>query len=498
MLMRNNLYAGFDLGTTFFKVGLYTENGVCLGMGRHPFVKDEDEEGHCTVPVVRFLETVSSTFRDALTQAGVTPDAITGVSYCSQANTFLLLDSHDKPLTPLIVWPDLRAAPLSEQIIALTTTDRFREQSGQGIVPAESMLAKLDWLRRCEPELWGRTARIVTISDYLALLLTDRFIGDSGTASLTGLWDMQQNRWNQTMLDFLELDARQLPELHRPGALTIGIGTSGAFWLGIPEGTPFTIGALDHHAAALGGGIGHWAPVSVSFGTSLVCFRFEDDYRPAQGSCLGPATDPGRFYRIAFCAPGAAAMDWYQRDYAPESTFEELLASAECIPTGCDGLRAVSDNGSIQFQTETAAAGIRNENVLTLNAQRSTLNAQDIGTGHHVRAVMELTGRNTAKLLDDLTVRDSFPASRILAVGGAAKSDLWMRVVEETSGVGVSPARPADTAARGAAMFAAVATGQQGSLETCAIRWSKAGEPMGGSDKSDKSDRSDGSDRRQT
>jgi sugar (pentulose or hexulose) kinase len=111
---------------------------------------------------------------------------------------------------------------------------------------------------------------------------------------------------------------------------------------------------------------------------------------------------------------------------------------------------------------------------------------------------MELTGRNTASLLKDLTCGEGTAASRIIAVGGAAKSDLWMRVVEETSGVGVSPARPADTAARGAAMFAAVATGQQGSLETCAIRWSKAGEPMGGSDKSGKSDRSDGSDRRQT
>jgi sugar (pentulose or hexulose) kinase len=543
--MSNGIYAGFDLGTTFFKVGLYTENGVCLGMGRHPFVKDEDEEGHCTVPVVRFLETVSSTFRDALTQAGVTPDAITGVSYCSQANTFLLLDSHDKPLTPLIVWPDLRAAPLSEQIIALTTTDRFREQSGQGIVPAESMLAKLDWLRRCEPELWGRTARIVTISDYLALLLTDRFIGDSGTASLTGLWDMQQNRWNQTMLDFLELDARQLPELHRPGALTIGIGTSGQAWLGIPEGTPFTIGALDHHAAALGGGIGHWAPVSVSFGTSLVCFRFEDDYRPAQGSCLGPATDPGRFYRIAFCAPGAAAMDWYQRDYAPESTFEELLASAEHTPPGCDGLCAVSENGAIRFERETDATEIRKgitcshpngankqwegrasarpRHADACLSQRNggprSVVADSYGgrdrarpsmipsfhhssevpsQGHFVRAVMELTGRNTASLLKDLTCGEGTAASRIIAVGGAAKSDLWMQVVEQTSGVAVSPARPADTAARGAAMFAAVATGQQGSLETCAIRWSKAGEPMGGSDKSDKSDRSDGSDRRQT
>jgi xylulokinase len=179
---------------------------------------------------------------------------------------------------------------------------------------------------------------------------------------------------------------------------------------------------------------------------------------------LGPATDPGRFYRIAFCAPGASAMDWYQRDYAPESSFDALLASAGSTPTGCDGLCAVSDNGTIRF--------LKSES--TKHKSKMNELPDPHGTGHQVRAVMELTGRNTAKLLNDLGAMET--ASRILAVGGAARSDLWMQVVEQTSGVAVSPARPADTAARGAAMFATVATGLHGSLEECAIRWSKGGE----------------------
>ena len=462
--MRNDLYAGFDLGTTFVKVGLCNEQGVRVGLGHRPFVKDEDTLGRCTVPVSRLKEMIAEAFREALAEAGCTPAAIRGVSYCSQANTFLLLDNRDRPLTPLIVWPDLRAAPLSESLAALTSTEAFLQASGQGLMGSQWMPAKLEWFRRQEPELWHRTAQVLTISDYLSFLLTGQSIGDSGTAALTGLWELRQDRWNAKMLDFLELKPDALPELHRPGALTVGTGKGAAEWLGIPEGTPFTVGALDHHAAALGGGIGREAPVSVSFGTSLVCFRFEDHYAPALGSCLGPATDPGRFYRIAFNAPGAAAMDWYRSDYAPQASIEELLASAERVPPGCDGLRAVSENGAIRFETATDAAGIRKEKNLTFNAQRSTLNAQGIGQGHYVRAVMELTGRNTAALLKDLARGAAAPVSRILAVGGAAKSDLWMQVVEETSGVAVSPARPADTAAKGAALFAAMGAGARGGV----------------------------------
>ncbi len=453
MIMGNNLYAGFDLGTTFVKVGLCNGNGERVGLGHRPFVKDEDASGRCTVPVARFKELVSEAFREALAEAGCTPAALRGVSYCSQANTFLLLDNQDRPLTPLIVWPDLRAAPLSESLSAFTSTEAFLQASGQGLIGPQWMPSKLEWFRRQEPELWSQTARVLTISDYLSFLLTGQYIGDSGTAALTGLWDLREERWNTTMLDLLELKPEALPELHRPCALTVKTGKDAAAWLGIPEGTPFTVGALDHHAAALGGGIGREAPVSVSFGTSLVCFRFEESYVPLRGSCLGPATEPGRFYRIAFNAPGASAMDWYRRDYAPESSFEALLASAEHIPPGCDGLRAVSENGRILFKTETAAAGMRNKKKSTFNAQRSTLNAQGLGQGYYVRAVMELTGRNTASLLKDLAAGET-PVPRILAVGGAARSDLWMRIVEETSGVAVSPARPADTAAKGAALFA--------------------------------------------
>ena len=447
--MSKALYAGFDLGTTFFKVGLYNEHGECVGLGRRAFVKDEEPNGRCTVPVTRFLETLSAALADALTQAGSAPDEISGVSYCAQANTFLLLDNSDTPLTPLIVWPDQRAAPLCDSIAELTATDQFLQRSGQGLMGAEWMLAKLDWLRKHKPDLWRRTAKILTISDYLTMLMTGCFIGDCGTDSLTGLWDIQQNAWNEEMTDFLELDLNKLPELHRPGSFTVGIGAYGAEWLGIPAGTPFTIGALDHHTAALGGGINSSTPVSVSFGTSLVCFQFMENYRPARQSCIGPATESGCYYQISFNAPGASAMDWYRSTYAPDLSFEELIREAQSVEPGCDGLRAEIQEGAIRLRNKRAAHG----------------------HGHCARAVMELTGRNTATLLNHLTVGQGAPASSIIAVGGAARSDTWMQIVEETSGVGVVPARPADTASKGAAMFSAVATGLYENLETCAKRW---------------------------
>ncbi|MDA3926152.1 MAG: FGGY family carbohydrate kinase [Kiritimatiellae bacterium] len=451
--MNNPLYAGFDLGTTFFKVGIYNETGERVGLGRRSLAKDVDSRGRCTVPVERFLKTVSDAFSDALAAAGCQSGDITGVSYCSQANTFLFLDKDNNPLTPLIVWPDQRAKPMRNTISEMIATERFLESSGQGIAAAESMLAKLDWFKFHEPALWHRAARILTISDYLTLLMTGCFIGDSGTASLTGLWDLKKNMWNEEVLGFLDLDQRRLPELYRPGSCMVGVGSNGAEWLGIPENTPFVIGALDHHTAAIGGGIGLFAPVSVSFGTSLVCFSFTHRYRPAKQTCIGPATESDRYYQIAFNAPGASAMDWYRNHFARDLSFEELIRQARIVKPGCEGLRAEIENNGISFQNRCSVHG----------------------HGHCARAVMELTGRNTAMLLNDLPHGKDAPVTRIIAVGGAARSDTWMRIVEETAGVRVIAARPADTASKGAAMFSAVATGQYANLAECASLWNRAG-----------------------
>jgi len=446
----SGLVAGFDLGTTYFKVGLYDRAGIQRGHGRRAFEKDRRGPNRCEVPVDRFRQILKGALDNAVETAGCAHSDIEGVSYAAQANSFLVLGEHDEPLTPVIVWQDRRADPVPERIRDFWRRPGFLEATGLGLTGPEWMSAKLDWLGREAPEVWSRCRKVVTLSDYLALLMTGRDIGDSGTASLLGLWDLRTGGWYGEALELLGIAEDRLPELHRPGAMTVAVSEGGAQWLGLKRGIPFTVGGLDHHMAALGAGIGTVAPVSVSFGTSLVCLRLTDGFEPRAGCCMGPLTDARGFYQISFSSPGASALDDYRDRSAPEMTYEELLGSAQGIGPGADGLTAEIADGALRFN------GAKNSH----------------GAGHHVRAIMELLGRNVSGLLDDLAMEEAFrdhPA--ILAVGGGARSELWMRVVAEVSGVEVVRACPADTASRGAAMFSAVAAGWYGDVEACAAEW---------------------------
>lgn len=455
MMARNELIAGFDLGTTYFKVGLYDRQGQRRGLGRRAFDKQEPEPGHREAGVDAFRQMLKGALDDAVVAAECSRSDIKGVSYAAQANTFLLLDSAGTPLTPIVVWPDGRANPLPRDVQAFWAQPALLEATGLGLFGAEWMVAKLDWFRRECPELWSRRPAVMTLSDYLCFLMTGCRVGDAGTASLLGLWDLRGEQYYRPALERLGLAESQLARLHRPGTMTLDLGAGAATWLGLPAGIPFTIGGMDHHAAALGAGIGPVAPVSVSFGTSLVCFRPLEAYVARIGCCVGPMTDSDAYYQMSFCSPGTSVLDDYKEAQSDSVSYDELFALAESVPAGCDGLRAETVNGALTFLGERILHG----------------------RGHHVRAILELTGHNVARLLGDLNMPDEFLAKPVvLAVGGGAGRDLWMRVVAETAGVQVVPARPADTASKGAAMLSAVALGWFKDVNACASQWIVKGE----------------------
>ena len=93
------LLLGIDLGTSYFKVGLFTPDGALRGLGRVPVKKTEPAPGRCELAVEEFWRALRRGLSEALTESGEAAAEIVGVSYSSQASTFLLLDDHDAPLT---------------------------------------------------------------------------------------------------------------------------------------------------------------------------------------------------------------------------------------------------------------------------------------------------------------------------------------------------------------------------------------------------------------
>jgi len=425
-----SLLLGIDLGTSYFKVGLFDASGALRGLGRIAVDAESPAAGRIELPVPEFWDRLRRGLGSALHQAKANVDHIVGISYSSQANTFVLLDAGQTPLTPFIFWTDQRARPLDPHLVKFGQSSLHGATTGMvGIVP-ELMSAKCAWLRRQDPVRWSRVRHILTVSDYLTFALTGERCSDASTAALTGLYSLPMREWWPEALALFGLEADHLPTPLIPGTPCGWTRAQATRLLGLPTGIPFAVGALDHHAAALGAGLGESSDASLSAGTVLAALVLTEGVTPAPGCIHGPHTDGCRYYRLAFDPRGAGQLEEYQRQHAPGMDISELLKRAE----------------------EAARA----------------LDHRTVEHGPGVLALLSAMARTQKALLDRAS--EGGVIRRVTATGGMARSAFWLQMSADIVGLPVIAVTSPERACLGAAIFAARAAGVWPDEKTASAR----------------------------
>ena len=447
------LVLAIDLGTSYFKLGLFDHSGECRGLGRVAVTVDTDDGTRCELPAERFWSILRDALGRALSQAGADPHDIRAMAYSSQANSFLLLDAADQPLTPLLLWTD-RRADVDEAVGELASRDDFLSTTGLGMCVDEAFAVnKLRWFQKHRPAVWSRTARVMTISDYLVYSLTGEAAGDAGTASLLGLLDLRKLDWWPAALSQLDIRSEQLSRPLCPGTVAGTVSYLGGNRLPLPEGIPLVAGSIDHHIASIGAGLGLHADLSESTGTVLACVRHADSFEPNAGVICGPSTQPGGYYMLNFDENGASVLEWYRNTHSPELSFEQLLGAAQGLPDGED-IPTARPNADRYPGLEG----------FTDRQGRHT-------HGHYVRAILESTARSLAALID-VHCPGGRPG-RIVATGGGARSDFWLQLYADRLGMEVVAVQSDEPAVLGASILAATSAGWFPAIPEAQRAWVK-------------------------
>ena len=238
-----------------------------------------------------------------------------------------------------------------------------------------------------------------------------------------------------------------------PGTVAGKVTPVGADLLGIAPGVPFVVGSLDHHIAAIGAGVGQLADMSESTGTVLGCLNFATAFHPQANVCTGTGLNAGTYYQLAFDNNGAAALEWYQQQFAPEFTLDELGKLAAAVPIGSAGLIAKPEAHHYPEHS-----GFEN---------RTTAHHH----GHFFRAILESTAASLLKLVTRLA-RGHFP-QRIVAAGGGAKSDLWLQIKADLLGTEFITTQSPEPACLGAGLLASLAVGWFPDVAAASRHWIK-------------------------
>lgn len=444
----------FDLGTTYFKAALFDEQGRLAGLHRVP--------APVRSPHRQWLEMDVADFRIAIAQAvaavaALRPNGladVAAVTFATQTNSFVLLDGDGQPLTPLILWPDARAAQCVGPLERLMELPGFGARTGVGELSCQFMAAKLAMLATEQPGLWAKARRLCLISDYLGLWLTGCQASEGGAAGLTALVDIHKLNWWPEALAAIGVPRPWLGEVVRAGT-DLGPLRASAAELGLPESCRFVVGCLDQYAGAIGGGCIGPGSVSETTGTVLAAVRCSDRFESSAPAGLyqGPAFDAGLYFQMTFGSTSANLLEWYRNQLPDRPDFAALCELAAPVPPLCEGLRARPRADLCAGEAEAF------ENRLPHH-----------GRGHCVRAIMEQVAFALARQVRQLT-GGQFPGE-IRSSGGAARSELWLSIKADVLGVPFAATVCPEPTSQGAAMLAARALGW-GKMPDVVARWAK-------------------------
>ena len=391
----------FDLGTTYFKITLFDRSGrLCDSCRIAPPIRS-GQTGEMELPADAFREALAQGVRELRDRADGGLADVEAVTFATQTNSFVLLDAGNQPLTPIILWPDRRAAEFEAEVRKRCGMPAFSATTGIPQMSAGFMVAKLLWLQRHAPEIWSRTRKVALISDYFTLLLTGQHVTEAGAAGLTGLVDIHRCRWWPEMLAQFELDESCLPRVVRAGTDLGPLDPRAAGQLGLPETCRFVVGCLDQYAGAIGAGNIEPGMVSETTGTVLATVQCADQFATQLGPAVfqGPAFREGLYWRMAFGEVSANYLQWYRGQLPDRPDFDQLTALAAQIEPGADGLRLRTDAGLTE--PEKVFVGMTPRH----------------GRGHAVRCIMEAVAgalaEQTAMLSQGLAAaRDSLRRRR--------------------------------------------------------------------------------------
>ena len=141
------------------------------------------------------------------------------------------------------------------------------EINGHRVSPSYS-IEKLMWIKEHEPEIYGKTIKMLLAKDYIICRLTGAFVTDYSEASGTDVFDLRHLKWSEEILEAAGIDPGKLPELHASTDVIGEMTAEAAVELGLTTKTKVVCGGGDGPCSALGAGCVEDGQLFLSFGTS--------------------------------------------------------------------------------------------------------------------------------------------------------------------------------------------------------------------------------------
>jgi xylulokinase len=461
--MTRDLALSIDVGTGSARAALVDGGGRILAIAAKEHEQIVQQFGWSEQRPADWWAGVVQSVRTVLDQVEGASGRIAAICACGQMHGTVLVDDAGaltRDTVPL--WNDKRTLDLVAAFERDHAPDSYLAESGNPPTPAWPGF-KLAWIRDHDPQAYHRAAAVMMPKDYVNFRLTGEIAMEATEGSCSFLMNPATRDWSPAMIALLGLDAAKLPRLRSPLEILGGVTEAAAVETGLLQGTPVLVGGADYPMALLGSGACRPGLVSDVTGTSSIITLI------TEAPLLDPeicniATIEGGWGPFVLLESGGDAMRWARRAFHQGALgYPEIVAKAAEAAPGAGGLfflpylvgerLGAHRNARAQFFGLGAGHGLA-------ELHRAVLEGVAFAVTRHIRVMEAASGR---------------PLDRLIASGGGAKTELWLKIKASATGLQILVPEEAECGVVGGAAMVAAATGRFGTVKDAAAAFVRYG-----------------------
>ncbi|MCR5686725.1 MAG: glycerol kinase GlpK [Lachnospiraceae bacterium] len=454
-----------DAGTTSNRAILFNRQGEICSMAQKEFTQIFPKPGWVEHNAAEIWSTMLGVCVEAMSKIGATYDQIAAVGITDQRETTIVWDKETgEPVCNAIVWQCRRTSEYCDSLREQGLTEMFRKKTGL-IIDAYFSATKLHWILE---NVEGARERALagellfgTVETWLIWKLTKGrvHITDYSNASRTMLFNINTLKWDEEILDILDIPACMLPE-PKPNSCVYGM-TDDSFFGGP---IPIAGAAGDQQAALFGQTCFEKGEAKNTYGTGCFLLMNTGEEPIFSGNGLVTTIAWGIGDKVTYALEGSifvagAAIQWLRDEMRliDSAADSDYMARKVKDTAGCYVVPAFTGLGAPYWDQYARGA------IVGLT--------RGVNKYHIIRATLESIAYSAYEVLGAMEADSGIKLSSLRVDGGASANDFLMQTQADIAGAPVKRPACIETTAAGAAYLAGLAVGYWKDREDILSNW---------------------------
>ena len=452
-----------DQGTTSSRAIVFDHEQRIVAVGQKEFQQFYPQPGWVEHDPMEIWATQYGVLQEALAKADITMADVAAIGIANQRETTIVWEKETgRPIYNALVWQCRRTAALCDELKTEGWSDYIRDTTGL-VIDAYFSATKISWILDHVPGARERAQKgellFGTVDSWLVWKLTGGavHVTDYTNASRTMLYNIRELKWDDKLLERLQIPKCMLPEVRNSSEIYGYVQSEGVQ-------VPIAGIAGDQQAALFGQACFTKGSAKNTYGTG--CFLLMNVGREFISSKNGLITTVAATMNgeVEYALEGSifvggAVIQWL-RD---ELRILETAAESETYAA------SLEDNGGVYLVPAFVGLGAP---YWDMYARGSIFGlTRGAGRSHIVRAALEAIAYQTNDVLQAMAEDAGQAVTELKVDGGACRNDFLMQFQADIINCVVRRPAITETTALGVAYLAGLAVNYWSSKEEIAQRW---------------------------